>query len=132
MGAALIQRSRPEASRAFSLERAQQHIARSDAQPAIKELEALRLDADVASPADVSDLFGPLVALYKGEGSSGDHLRLPRMTNLDGPAIRGALQRVLAAPSGGGAEEKRMRDVLAALEKTVSEIHRKSTVATKV
>lgn len=109
--------------------------ARNDAQMGIKELEVLRLDADIVTPPEVADAAEPLVETFRGQITTGDHLRLPQLTALDGPAMRAAIGRILArdtrAAGGTDAElaaEGRMRRVLSALEDTVAQIQRRAAI----
>src|SRR5262245_57004048 len=90
-------------------------------QPAIQELRALRHEADLALPEDAQQLFGPYVALYRGEHTSGDELSLPRVNKPEAQAIAALLDR---AGSAGGLEE--MCSVLAAYQKDSSEIRRRA------
>lgn len=102
---------------------------------AVRELEVLRLDQDVVAPADAAELAEPLVEIFQGAPTSGDHLRLPQMSQLDGARMRAAVGRVLAvdtsAPTAVAPEaleqEARMREVLRALDHAVEHIQRRST-----
>ncbi|MFO0724372.1 MAG: hypothetical protein U1E65_11350 [Myxococcota bacterium] len=111
---------------------------RADLQPAIQELQALRVDADFALPGDAVELFGPFVDLYRGQGSSGDNLRLAPATNYDAPTLRASLGRILraeAAPLNASeadlAKEQKMRRFLYALEATTADIRRKAALGNK-
>jgi hypothetical protein len=109
--------------------------ARNDAQMGIKELQVLRLDVDMVTPPEVAEIAEPLVDAYRGSITTGDQLRLPKLTNLDGPSMRSAVNRVLSAKMTsivGGAEalesEAKMRRVLGALEDTVAQIQRNAGI----
>jgi hypothetical protein len=103
---------------------------RTDAEMGVRELEVLRLDLDMVAPPDAAELAEPLVDAFRGAPTSGDHLRLPQMTQLDGPGMRAAVGRVLAvdtaaagAPDPDAAEkEARMREVLRALDSAAEHI----------
>jgi hypothetical protein len=104
------------------------------AQPALREIEVLRSDLDLVAPPDAIADHRSLVDLYRGESTSGDSLRLPLLTNHDGPSLRAALARVLDAdtsaggPNEGVLKEERMRRVLCAIQDTVSNIQQRSTL----
>lgn len=102
----------------------------ADAQLGIRELEVLRADVDVITPPEVAQFAEPLVALYQGQVSSGDHLRLPTLTNHDGPAMRAAVARVLGVDTGAaaGTKEGRMLEVLGALESAITNIQRQAAM----
>ncbi len=112
---------------------------RADAEMGIRELEALRLDADLVIPADAAELAEPLVKAFAGELTSGDHLRLQQKTFLDGPSMRAAVQRVLdveirTAPGldpDAIRAEARMHRVLGALSSAVEHINNRASVARK-
>lgn len=112
---------------------------RAELQPAIDELRALRLENDLAEPLVADGLFGPLVDLYRGLGSAGDHLRLPVAANYDAPTLSAAVGRILRAPAGDTAlasplelsREEGMRRVLRALDTTVREIRQRAAAAAK-
>lgn len=103
---------------------------RTDAQLGIRELEVFRLDVDMVAPADAAELAEPLVEAFRAEPTSGDHLRLPQMTQLDGAQMRSAIGRILSVdPARAGAsnaeqaeKEARMREVLRALDSAVDHI----------
>jgi len=103
---------------------------RSDAEVGIAELRAYRGDLDLVSlPSRVAS--EPLVQAYRGRVTSGDHLRLPRRTNLHGFEMQRALDRVLAVDvegAGGSAEQvaaaARMQHVLGELRSAVDQIRR--------
>jgi hypothetical protein len=109
---------------------------RTDAHLGIKELEALRrLDLDMVAPPEAADLAEPLVALYQGTPTSGDHLRLPQLTHLDAQSLRSAVGRVLAVDTTAIAgsqdavlKEAKMRRVLKALDSAVADIQRRATI----
>lgn len=105
---------------------------RSDAQLGIQELRVLR-DVDLVTPPEVADLAEPLVEAYRGNVTTGDHLRLQQLTSFDGPAMRASVHRILtadmSAKAGTEAEraaEAKMLRVLSALEDAVSHIQRQS------
>jgi hypothetical protein len=110
---------------------------RSDAELAIQELVVLR-EAELHAPADATELVGPLVDLYRGQGCSGDHLRLPRLSSLDGPSLRAAVARVLDVDTGVAARagaheddlrrESGMRRVLLGLQQMTSDIQLKAAL----
>src|SRR5262245_2621826 len=60
---------------------------KNDAQIGIREVEALR-QIDVVAPAELAELAEPLVKLFAGELTSGDHLRLPQLTSHDGTSLQ--------------------------------------------
>ncbi|MCC7383659.1 MAG: hypothetical protein IT384_17595 [Deltaproteobacteria bacterium] len=107
---------------------------KNDAQVAIREIEVLRADNDLIVPPEVADIAEPLVKLFQGEITSGDHLRLPQMTAHDGPAMQAAISRVLGADTrAAGAsrddvvKEEKMRRVLKALQYAASNIQQKAS-----
>lgn len=106
---------------------------RNDAQLGIRELEVLRLDVDMVAPPEAADLAGPLVESFRAVPSAGDHLRLPTMTNLDGPAMRAAVSRVLMAGAEGTADARvnKMLRTLQGLETTVANIQRQSALSVR-
>ncbi|MCK6545019.1 hypothetical protein L6R52_04070 [Myxococcota bacterium] len=111
---------------------------RAEAHLGIREIEVLRADLDMIAPPEAAELAEPLVALYQGQISSGDHLRLPQLTSHDGPAVRAAISRVLAVDTreAGGAQEdvikeERMRRVLRALEGAVANIQRQANMSAR-
>ena len=108
---------------------------RADAQPAIAELEALNLDLDLVAnhPSKAASLVEPLLGSFSAKPISGDHLRLPQLTRLDGPQMRAAMRRVLSVDTHGPApseraviSEERMRYVLRALTAAVDHIDQQS------
>jgi hypothetical protein len=109
---------------------------RADAEIAIRELEALR-SVDLVADSIATDQ--ELVQRYRGIESSGDHLRLPQMTSLDGPSLRAAIGRVLSVDTRAVAattredavKEARMLNVLKALEYAVSNIQRKANMGSR-
>lgn len=113
--------------------------ARSDAQLDVREIQALRLEADMVVGPEAATLAEPLVALYRGTLTSGDHLRLPQLTTHDGPSMRAAVGRVLAVntrATGGGTsadviKEERMRRVLHALDELVGQIQRQASLTSR-
>jgi hypothetical protein len=111
---------------------------RVEAHLGIREIEVLRADLDMIAPPEAAELAEPLVALYQGQISSGDHLRLPQLTTYDGPAVRAAISRVLSVDTreaGGPQEdvikEERMRRVLRALEGAVANIQRQANLSAR-
>lgn len=111
---------------------------RSDAQMGIREFEVLRADLDMVAPADAAALAEPLVELYRGASTSGDHLRLPQLTRHDGPALQAAVGRILdtdTTSAGGSREtvikEERMRRVLTALQGVVATIQRQANMSSR-
>lgn len=111
--------------------------ARTEAHLGIKELGALRA-LDLVAPPEAADLAEPLVALYQGTPTSGDHLRLEQRTNHSGPAIRAAVARVLSADITAVAgnqdaviKEAKMRRVLQALDGAVADIQRRAALNTR-
>src|SRR5688572_17771829 len=105
-----------------------QHSA--DAQLGIREIEALRLNVDGVAPPEAATMAEPLVALFRGEMTTGDDLRLPPAANHTGPAVRSAINRILAADSRGVPfgdrdavrKEEQMRSLLKAFLSTASRI----------
>src|SRR5262245_46845392 len=67
---------------------------RNDAHMGVKVLDILRADVDLVGNENPSAIGQPLVEMYRGTITSGDELRLPLMTNHDGPSLRAALARV--------------------------------------
>ena len=101
----------------------------TDAQLGIRELEVLRGDIDVITPPEVAQFAEPLVALYQGQVSSGDTLRLPTLTNHDALSMRAAVGRVLAMEGAvSSPKEARMIEVLGALESAISNIQRQAAM----
>lgn len=112
--------------------------ARNDAQLDIREIEALRLDLDTVAPPEAAALAEPLVDLFRGNMTSGDHLRLPQMTNFDGPTTRAAVTRVIKTPLSAAvasredvAKEKKMHLVLRALDSVVNNIHGRANMTAR-
>lgn len=111
-------------------------VRRNDAHMGIREIEVLRADLDMVSSAEATDLAQPLVEMYRGSITSGDHLRLPLLTNHDGPSLRAAVARVLetdtSAMAAGSREdvlkEAKMLRVLRALEGAVAQIQRQAAL----
>ncbi len=106
------------------------HDVRSnDAHYGIQEVQALRR-VDLIAPAELAELAEPLVKLFSGEITSGDHLRLPQLTSHDGPSMQAALARILAVDTRSvgasdrdvAVKEEKMRRVLTALQYATSEI----------
>lgn len=102
----------------------------ADASLDIAEIEALRLDVDSVAPPEAAELAEPLVARFQGALTSGDNLRLARVTDHDGPSMRAAVSRVIGTNLGPAvasreaiAKEKRMHMVLGALNSVVNNIH---------
>lgn len=102
--------------------------ARHDAQLGIKELEVLR-NVDVVAPAELAQVGEPLVETYRGNITTGDHLRLPQMTRLPDDVLRDSLRRVLSADldrAGGSPEaraaEAKMHRVLGAIDDALTTI----------
>ena len=112
--------------------------SRADAEMGIKELEALRLAADLVVP-EAAALAAGLVKAFSGALPSGDHIRLQQKTFLDGPQMRAAMERVLAvdirATPGANPDavraEARMQRVLGALTDAGEHIHNRASVAKK-
>jgi hypothetical protein len=108
---------------------------RNDAHLGIKELAVLRLDFDMVAPPEAAELGEPLVEMYQGTLTSGDHLRLDQRTNHSGAAIRAAVGRVLATDPTAAAssqdavlKEAKMRRMLQALDGAVADIQRRAAV----
>lgn len=101
----------------------------AQAQLGVAELQALRA-VDVVAPAEAAELAEPLVEVFGGRPTSGDHLRLPQPSQMDGPSMRAAVGRVLAvdpsaapvADRAGAEKEARMREVLRALDQLADHI----------
>lgn len=99
-----------------------------DSAPALLELEALRAYGDVASPEQAAPYFGPLVKLFRGDGTSGDHLRAPSLPNRDARSTRGAMDQLLELGrqrvdlGGAGPKEERMLALVAGLRARLQEI----------
>src|SRR5262245_46214017 len=87
---------------------------RTDAELGIREIEALRLDADLVAPPEAAHVAEPLVDLYRGEVSSGDELRLPSKVWLDRANTQSALSRILELDGDVGPQEALMLGVLRA------------------
>lgn len=107
-----------------------------DAALDIHEIEAMRLNVDDVVPPEMAEMAEPLVEKFQGALTSGDHLRLQKMTNHDWHAMRGAVNRVLNADLGPAvasreaiAKEKRMHLVLGALHGMVNNIHDRAMAA---
>ncbi|MEQ9496899.1 MAG: hypothetical protein RIT81_08570 [Deltaproteobacteria bacterium] len=101
----------------------------ADASLDIAEIEALRLDVDSVAPAEAADLLEQSVEKFQGSLTSGDHLRLAKVTDHDGPSMRAAVGRVVSTNLGPAvatrdaiAKEKRMHMVLSALDQVVGNI----------
>lgn len=112
---------------------------KNDAQVAVKELQVLRADLDMVAPPEVAEVAEPLVKLFQGELSSGDHLRLPQLTQHDGPSLQRAIGRVLDVDTGAAGasreavvKEEKMRRVLTALQYAVQEIQHKASLSTGI
>ena len=106
---------------------------RAEAEVAIREIQVLRADVDLLLP-EAAEPSEHLVEAYRGAVTSGDHLRLPQMTSLDGLSMRAAITRVLAVDTSrtpGRAsdviKEEKMRRVLRALDAAVADIQRQSS-----
>lgn len=99
-----------------------------DASASIRELRALKVDVDLGNIIDAPAL-NHLSRLFSGAGTSGDHMRLPLLTQHTGPEMRESVRRILevGARSTGSEQaaikEERMRRVLGALDKMVDNIH---------
>ncbi len=114
-------------------DRAPPSTRRSDAQLGIQELQVLRADVDMVVPPEAAALAEPLVDLFRGNLTSGDHLRLPLLTQHDAAGIKGAMARIIDADTtqvGGDREaiikEERMRRVLRGLQGAVGTIQRQA------
>ncbi len=88
-------------------------------QLAVDEVEALRLEVDVAGELPATGLAP---SRFRMVPTSGDHLRLPQRTRFTGPQMRGAVRRLLAVDATTATrsrdaviKEARMRQVLEAL-----------------
>lgn len=108
---------------------------RNDAQMGIQEIEVLRLDLDMVAPPDAAELAEPLVEMYRGTLTSGDHLRLAQATYHDGPTLRSAVGRVLSIDTTAHAgsqdavlKEAKMRRLLQALDGAVADIQRRAAM----
>jgi hypothetical protein len=108
---------------------------RNDAHMGVHEIEVLRADLDMVTPAEASELAQPLVEMYRGVVTSGDQLRLPLLSNHNGPTIRAAVGRVLdtdtSAPIGSREDvlkEAKMHRVLRALEGAAAQIQRHASM----
>ncbi len=110
---------------------------RNDAHLAIHELDVLRADLDLVAAPEAAQSLEPLIQLYRGGLTSGDHLRLPLMTSHDGPALRAAVSRVIGTDNSAGGsrddvmKEEKMRRVLRALDSAVSDIHRHANMSAR-
>jgi hypothetical protein len=79
------------------------------------ELKAVELDRDLVAPPEAVSLFESHAA-FESTASSGDALRLPQLTRLNGVEMRAAVSRVLAAHGSapardGDAQEKERKMV---------------------
>ena len=106
----------------------------TEAHLGIQELDALRA-LDLVAPPEAAELAEPLVELYRGTPTSGDHLRLEQRTHHTGPAIRAAVGRILVADTTAIAgtqdavlKEAKMRRVLQALDAMVGDLHRRAAL----
>jgi len=111
------------------------HARKNDAHYGIKEVQALRR-VDLVAPPEMADLAEPLVKMFSGEITSGDHLRLPQLTSHDGPAMNAAIGRILSVDTqsvGGDREavvkEEKMRRVLQALQFATTQIQMRTTAS---
>ncbi|MBK6688876.1 MAG: hypothetical protein IPG45_30685 [Deltaproteobacteria bacterium] len=116
----------------------QGNVRRSEAQLQVRELDILRADLDLLASPESLELGEKLVSDYLGNATSGDQLRLPQLTNLDGRALRSAVSRLLATDSSSGgasqielAKENRMRSLLRDLANTVADIQRQATMTVR-
>lgn len=92
-----------------------------DHQPAVQELDALRLELDLEMP-EPDQLTGPLARSLGASSSSGDHLRIAEPPEYAGHEMSAALARILNADVSHGVassdavvKEAKMRRVLEAL-----------------
>jgi len=115
-----------------ALQPASRSSVRPGPQVSIDEIDVLRADLDVVLPPEALSLGGPRLD-FNAPTTSGDHLRLPQMSALDGPQMRAAIRRVLrvdrtAAAGSGEAvmKEARMHRLLRALDGTQRAIHRRT------
>ena len=102
----------------------------------LEELQALRLNVDGLAPPEAATMAEPLVDQFRGEMTSGDHLRLPLATNHDARAVRGALMRMLTADTSvpfadrdAVSKEQRMLRVLKAYRAATGRIQERSSLA---
>jgi hypothetical protein len=100
-----------------------------DASASIRELRALNVDVDLGNIIDAPALTH-LSRLFSGAGTSGDHLRLPLLTQHTGPEMRESVRRILSVETrrvssneNTAIKEERMRRVLGALDRMVENIH---------
>lgn len=63
---------------------------------AVDELRLLRADLDMVAPPEAAELRRNGLD-FTGPLTTGDHLRLPQMTFMDGRELRGAVRKVLRA-----------------------------------
>jgi hypothetical protein len=108
---------------------------RADAHLAIQELQVLRADLDVVAPPEAAELAEPLVDLFRGQLTSGDHLRLPPPSQHDAAGIRAAMSRVLEVDAGAVVasrdaitKEARMRTLLRGIQTAVQNIQRNASL----
>jgi hypothetical protein len=106
-------------------------LKRTDAHLAIQELQVLRADLDLVAPPEAAALAEPLVELFRGQLTSGDHLRLPMPAQHDAAGIRGAMSRILevdasalVASKEAITKEARMRTLLRGIQGAVDTIQR--------
>ncbi len=114
------------------------NVRRSEAQVQVRELDILRADLDLLASPESLELGEKLISDYLGNATSGDQLRLPQLTNLDGRALRSAVSRLLATDSSSGgasqielAKENRMRSLLRDLANTVADIQRQASMTVR-
>ena len=106
-----------------------------DAQLVMGELEAVELHADIVAPPEMDVLAGTFAEKLQGVGSSGDHMRLPRLTYFDGPQLRASIDRMArvdtttaVASKDAVVKEARMLRVLRALQEAGDHIRRQSSL----
>jgi hypothetical protein len=111
---------------------------RNDAHIGIHEIDVLRADLDMVTPASESELAPSVAQMYRGTINAGDHLRLPLLTNHDGPSLRAAVGRVIDTDTSGAAgsredvlKEAKMLRVLRALEGAVAHIQRHASMTAR-
>ena len=116
---------------------ASRNAGRAEAHLAIQELEALR-EVDMVAPPEVADIAEPLVDMYRGTLTSGDHLRLDRRTQHSAPALWSAVGRILDVDTTGVAgdqdaifKEAKMRRALQALESVTADLSRRAALNVK-
>ena len=79
---------------------------RADAQPAVREAKALNVGVDFAVPAEAAAIAGLMIEMFRKGPTTGDHLRLPRLSRPSEAEVRGAIDRVLSVETGTAAESQ--------------------------